>query len=114
MEYSYQAADRIFCDDCGHEASWHVDGCTARGCTCRALVKRSQAPTPRRDIGTCKECRFMGEADFRVANQSNRAELGTCRRRAPVEHGHMDVDITAWPIVRKDWFCGEFERRDPK
>jgi len=54
----------------------------------------------------------MGEADFRVANQSNRAELGTCRRRAPVEHGHMDVDITAWPIVRKDWFCGEFERRD--
>lgn len=108
--------DRIFCDGCGHEATWHRDGCIVNGCSCRALVKRSHPPTPQRDIGTCKECRFLGEPDYRVAQQSNRAELGCCRRRSPVEHGHVDMDkgpvISAWPIVRKDWFCGEFERKD--
>jgi len=104
--------ERIFCEDCGHEASWHNDGCTVRGCHCKALVNRGHAPTPRQDTGTCKECRFMGEADFRVALQSNRGELGTCQRRAPVQHGRDDYG--PWPIVRTDWFCGEFERRDPK
>lgn len=101
--------DRIFCDDCGHESTAHMDGCTVRSCMCRALVKRSQVPTPRRDIGTCKECRFLGQANYKVALHSNRGELGACQRRAPAQH-----EYGPWPIVRNDWWCGEFERRELK
>lgn len=105
--------DRIFCDDCGHESTAHVDGCTVRSCSCRALVKRSQAPTPRRDIGTCKECRFLSEPDSRIAPPI-RSAVGLCRRNAPAVDrlGADDAEWCMWPIVRHNDWCGEFERRD--
>lgn len=110
--------DRIFCDDCGHESTAHLDGCTVRSCTCRALVKRSHAPTPRRDIGTCKECRFFAQdsKDRRLPAPAMRMMLGTCRRYAPDGPSLLGEEwrSTEWPIVRNEDWCGEFERRDPK
>ena len=97
--------DRIFCDDCGHESTAHVDGCIVSGCSCRALVKRSQAPTSRRGIGTCRECRFLD--DSRITPLG----VGLCRRNAPAV-GAEDEKWCAWPTVRHCDWCGEFERSD--
>jgi hypothetical protein len=58
---------------------------------------------------SCKDCKF-----FRKLKRK-RGKVGECRRFPPVPCS-TSYSVVAWvfPVVRENWWCGEFQEREVK
>lgn len=57
----------------------------------------------------CEKCKFYDPAESAASKSTTVSEHGLCRRHAPSETRGKSDEVSDWPIVYCDDWCGEWQ-----